>query len=212
MALPPRVCLAPSPQSHRRVEDHRYRLLVETQPGLKTPISSSRSTSSMATATRPTRTERPVSGRAPLSTAWLARHAVAQSKGLEFVGRPAGLSLQFYRLNVFIPVRPRVCWASNAGSDLHVGDRIAFGVAGSDMELCAPPRSRGCLCRGTSWLQQRMNDDQLGFLRAVFTVLDSSVVHCPCSMDTSTAKVRSRLPTRKTTIASESDRPLAKPR
>jgi hypothetical protein len=31
-----------------------------------------------------------------------------------------------------MPVRPRVCWASNAGSDLHVGDRIAFGVAGSD--------------------------------------------------------------------------------
>src|SRR5262245_54420180 len=37
-----------------------------------------------------------------------------------------------------------------------------------------------------------MNDDQLGFLRTIFTVLDISVVHCPCNMDTSTAKVRSR--------------------
>jgi hypothetical protein len=28
------------------------------------------------------------------------------------------------------------------------------------------------------WLQHRMKDDQLGFLRAVFPVVDSSVVHC----------------------------------
>src|SRR5262245_57318413 len=84
--------------------------------------------------------------------------------------------------------------------------KVGFFFVGRAAEISRLPMPRG------SWLQQRMNDDQLGFLSAVFTVLDSSVVHCPLSMDTSTAKVRSRLPTRKTTIASESDRPSAKPR